>query len=411
MVGGGGGWYLKIGGGICCAKFLNLGLETYENQRISKLNEVFTMVGGGGGWYLKIGGGICCAKFLNLGLETYENQRISKLNEVFTMVGGGGGWYLKIGGARISKSKESKGRLTQTLPYCLEEYGTALCSLHQNKVINTSVGTSDHIVSNDTTWINRIGVNSKTSEKLRRVQLDFRPSRGIYDLQIKNTSYNRDNGRFECRIKAKGTGADVHQEFYNLTVLTPPHPPIISPGNIAIATEDKPLEMTCSSIGGSPDPIITWYREGSTVPLQSYILKGGSKNHYTNATLQILPRRIDDGAKYKCVVWNRAMTEGQNLETMVALNSSNGISRRRLDTFKSNLRPFYNNKNCDRHSLTHALHTLPPPTHLVHQLYEIAERLSAKQNQTFPDGSSRCLSFYYYANIVSQQPKIYLMID
>lgn len=88
-------------------------------------------------------------------------------------------------------------------------------------------------------------------------RLDFRPSRGIYDLQIKNTSYNRDNGRFECRIKAKGTGADVHQEFYNLTVLTPPHPPIISPGNIAVATEDKSLELTCSSIGGSPDPMIT----------------------------------------------------------------------------------------------------------------------------------------------------------
>ncbi|XP_073825110.1 uncharacterized protein [Musca autumnalis] len=151
-------------------------------------------------------------------------------------------------------------------------------------------------------------------------RLDFRPNRGIYDLQIKNTSYNRDNGRFECRIKAKGTGADVHQEFYNLTVLTPPHPPIISPGNIAVATEDKPLELTCSSIGGSPDPLITWYREGSTVALQSYILKGGSKNHYTNATLQILPRRVDDGAKYKCVVWNRAMTEGHTLETTVALN-------------------------------------------------------------------------------------------
>ncbi|XP_067623295.1 neural cell adhesion molecule 1 [Eurosta solidaginis] len=151
-------------------------------------------------------------------------------------------------------------------------------------------------------------------------RMDFRPGRGIYDLQIKNTSYNRDNGRFECRIKAKGTGADVHQEFYNLTVLTPPHPPMISPGNIAIATEDKPLELTCSSVGGSPDPMITWYREGSTVPLQSYILKGGSKNHYTNATLQILPRRADDGAKYKCVVWNRAMTEGHTLETTVTLN-------------------------------------------------------------------------------------------
>lgn len=87
--------------------------------------------------------------------------------------------------------------------------------------------------------------------------LDFRPSRGIYDLQIKNTSYNRDNGRFECRIKAKGTGADVHQEFYNLTVLTAPHPPMVTPGNLAVATEEKPLELTCSSIGGSPDPMIT----------------------------------------------------------------------------------------------------------------------------------------------------------
>lgn len=86
---------------------------------------------------------------------------------------------------------------------------------------------------------------------------DYRPKHGIYDLQIKNASYIRDNGRFECRIKAKGTGADVHQEFYNLTVLTPPHPPVISPGNVAIATEDVKMELTCSSIGGSPDPTIT----------------------------------------------------------------------------------------------------------------------------------------------------------
>lgn len=87
-------------------------------------------------------------------------------------------------------------------------------------------------------------------------RLDFRPGRGVYDLKIQNVSYGRDNGRFECRIKAKGTGADVHQEFYNVTVLTPPHPPIVLPGNIAIATEDKPLELTCASIGGSPDPKI-----------------------------------------------------------------------------------------------------------------------------------------------------------
>lgn len=151
-------------------------------------------------------------------------------------------------------------------------------------------------------------------------RLDFQPERGIYDLQIKNVSYNRDNGRFECRIKAKGTGADVHQEFHNLTVLTPPHPPVISPGNIAVATEDKPMELTCSSIGGSPDPTITWYREGSNTPLPATVLKGGTKDQPTNATLSIIPRREDDGAKYKCVVRNRAMNEGKRLEATATLN-------------------------------------------------------------------------------------------
>ncbi|XP_055680977.1 hemicentin-2-like isoform X1 [Lutzomyia longipalpis] len=151
-------------------------------------------------------------------------------------------------------------------------------------------------------------------------RLDFRPERGIYDLLIKNASYGRDNGRFECRVKAVGTGADVHQEYYNVTVLTPPQPPQVAPGNIAIATEDKRQELTCSSIGGSPDPTITWYREGSSQPLQASINRGGSKDLQTTSTLIVTPRRDDDGVTYRCVVWNRAMPDGQRLETTVTLS-------------------------------------------------------------------------------------------
>lgn len=87
--------------------------------------------------------------------------------------------------------------------------------------------------------------------------MDFKPERGIYDLHIENAAYNRDNGRFECRIKAIGTGADVHQVYFNITILTPPQSPMVAPGTIATATEDKKLDLTCSSIGGSPDPTIT----------------------------------------------------------------------------------------------------------------------------------------------------------
>lgn len=88
-------------------------------------------------------------------------------------------------------------------------------------------------------------------------RVDFKPEKGTYDLRITNASYNRDNGRFECRIKAQGTGDDVHQQYYNLTVLTPPQPPLVAPGSIVVASEEKKQELTCSSIGGSPDPTIT----------------------------------------------------------------------------------------------------------------------------------------------------------
>lgn len=64
----------------------------------------------------------------------------------------------------------------------------------------------------------------------------------------------------------------------------------------------------------------SWYREGSAIPLQAPINRGGSKDRPTTSTLSITPQREDDGAKYRCVVWNRAMPEGQSLETTVTLN-------------------------------------------------------------------------------------------
>ncbi|XP_062545555.1 hemicentin-1-like isoform X2 [Armigeres subalbatus] len=187
---------------------------------------------------------------------------------------------------------------------------------------------SEQQPSNDFTyyWARWTTANKFDNVAINNVQLntnyriDFRPEKGVYDLHITNTSYSRDNGRFECRIKASGTGADVHQQYYNLTVLTPPQPPLVAPGTIAVATEDKKLDLTCSSIGGSPDPTISWYRVGTNIPLPAPINKGGSKDLQTTSTLSVLPRREDDGAKYRCVVWNRAMPEGHRLETIVTLS-------------------------------------------------------------------------------------------
>lgn len=63
-----------------------------------------------------------------------------------------------------------------------------------------------------------------------------------------------------------------------------------------------------------------WYREGSNQPIQAPITRGGSRDLPTTSTISIVPRREDDGAKFKCVVWNRAMADGQRLETTLTLS-------------------------------------------------------------------------------------------
>lgn len=90
----------------------------------------------------------------------------------------------------------------------------------------------------------------------------YNPDQGKYDLRITNASYNRDNGRFECQIKEGGSGTQIHQQSYRLTVLTVPKPPVVSPGTRITVTEGRRQELTCESSGGSPDPMIRWYREG-----------------------------------------------------------------------------------------------------------------------------------------------------
>jgi CD80-like C2-set immunoglobulin domain len=63
-----------------------------------------------------------------------------------------------------------------------------------------------------------------------------------------------------------------------------------------------------------------WYRDGSPTPLQAIVNRGGSKDHQTTSTLTITPTKEDDGARYRCVVFNRAMKDGEKYETTVTLS-------------------------------------------------------------------------------------------
>lgn len=64
----------------------------------------------------------------------------------------------------------------------------------------------------------------------------------------------------------------------------------------------------------------SWYREGNQSPLQAIVNRGGTKDHQTTSTLTITPSKDDDGARYRCVVFNRAMKDGEKYETTVTLS-------------------------------------------------------------------------------------------
>ncbi|KAG5872503.1 hypothetical protein JTB14_030866 [Gonioctena quinquepunctata] len=151
-------------------------------------------------------------------------------------------------------------------------------------------------------------------------KLNYQVANGIYDLLISNASYDRDNGKFECKVKAGGSGANLHVQRYALTVLTVPQEPAIAPSSYVTVTEGKKQELTCSSIGGSPDPEVKWYRDGSQYPLEAALKNGGSRDQPTTATLTINPTKEDDDATFRCEVWNRALSDNKKLISTVALS-------------------------------------------------------------------------------------------
>ena len=135
-------------------------------------------------------------------------------------------------------------------------------------------------------------------------------------MRIKSATYERDNGNFECRKVESGTGNKLHSVSVQLVVLLPPGQPSLAPTGQTV-TEGKPLNLTCSSVGGSPPPAITWYRD--TEVMEALYIPGSSRTQASSAVLTLVPRKEDDDASYRCTVWNRALGQRQKLETRASL--------------------------------------------------------------------------------------------
>lgn len=138
-------------------------------------------------------------------------------------------------------------------------------------------------------------------------RVDMNLIEGRYDLEIRDVSYERNNGKYECRVKVSGSGVNLYHKNVTLTVLRPPGLPTITPSS-PLATEGKRIELQCNTYGGSPEPEIKWYRENSYKIL------------HNGPILNLEPTKNDDGAKLSCIVRNRAMSAGQTLNATTKLN-------------------------------------------------------------------------------------------
>ena len=100
-------------------------------------------------------------------------------------------------------------------------------------------------------------------------------------------------------------------------VLLPPGQPSLAPTGQTV-TEGKPLNLTCSSVGGSPPPAITWYRD--TEVMEALYIPGNSRTQASSAVLTLVPRKEDDDASYRCTVWNRAIPEANIMEASTSID-------------------------------------------------------------------------------------------
>ena len=149
--------------------------------------------------------------------------------------------------------------------------------------------------------------------------MEARPAEGRYDLHISHANYERDNGKFECRVKEDGTGVELYTATISLTVLLPPGQPSITRSSLE-AVEGQPYSLSCSSAGGSPPPDISWLRLSDGAQLTGNTSLADHKDGHTVSVLELIPSKQEDGAIFRCDVTNRAISAQSALTTDINIS-------------------------------------------------------------------------------------------
>lgn len=133
---------------------------------------------------------------------------------------------------------------------------------------------------------------------------------GDYSLHIRNVTLD-DDAIYQCQVSSGLNGEPgIRSRSAQLTVLVAPDPPKITQGAFIDATEEKPVEIECVSIGGKPAAEISWVDSNQVViktgiDSRAELLSDGQR-YITRSVLRLTPSKEHHNQSITCQAQNLA---------------------------------------------------------------------------------------------------------
>ncbi|XP_047496757.1 nephrin-like isoform X2 [Penaeus chinensis] len=136
-------------------------------------------------------------------------------------------------------------------------------------------------------------------------------------------AHPQDEGVYTCRVDYRlstSTRTNV-----NLTVVIPPGPPMVMwrgqrvVGAVGPLTEGERVDLTCRSVGGRPQPVLTWWRKGLRLPLLTVNSTTDSVTgtYAVEATLTLTASRAIAGVDFTCHAYTPTELHGDDGSAIV----------------------------------------------------------------------------------------------
>ncbi|KAK7012879.1 hypothetical protein SK128_013934, partial [Halocaridina rubra] len=164
---------------------------------------------------------------------------------------------------------------------------------------------------------------SSFSEGIRWADQSYLGSRAFFRITsdpptlVVDDVRTADQAVYKCRVDYKIRPSAI--TMVNLTIVVPPGPPIILDasgnqldGSVGPLKEGSHTHLTCRSVGGSPPPTLTWWKNGNRLDQYVSMREGTAESR-----ISIVVTRGLQGDTLMCQALNNNITEASTTAVIV----------------------------------------------------------------------------------------------